>query len=44
MPWRVSGEWLKQHGCPRRPRDEIPLPFVWTSGGEKPPESSGSVP
>ena len=36
MPWWVSGEWLRRHGCPRRPLGEVPISFVWMSGGEGP--------
>ncbi|MCY3567905.1 MAG: hypothetical protein OXH38_04720, partial [Chloroflexi bacterium] len=38
MPWRVSEEWLQEHGCPRREFGDVPIPFVWTPDGDGPPE------
>ncbi|MYH48310.1 MAG: hypothetical protein F4151_01955 [Gammaproteobacteria bacterium] len=38
MPWRVSREWLQEHGCPRKEFGEVPIPFVWTPDGDGPPE------
>ncbi|MXY43548.1 MAG: hypothetical protein F4Y50_05760 [Dehalococcoidia bacterium] len=26
MPWRVSEEWLQEHGCPRREFGDVPIP------------------
>ncbi|MCY3558422.1 MAG: hypothetical protein OXH13_07230 [Chloroflexi bacterium] len=38
MPWWVSEGWLREHGCPRRPLGEVPIPFVWLPDGEGLPE------
>ena len=38
MPWWVSEEWLKEHGCARRELGDVPIPFVWMPGGNGPPE------
>lgn len=34
----LSGEWLQEHGCPRREFGDVPIPFVWTPDGDGPPE------
>ena len=38
LPWWVSEDWLRQHGCPRRALGELPIPFVWLPDGEEPPQ------
>ena len=38
MPWWVSEEWLKEHGCARRELGEVPIPFVWTPDADYFPE------
>jgi len=38
MPWWVSEGWRREHGCPRRPLGEVPIPFVWLPDGEGLPE------
>ena len=38
IPWWVSEDWLREHGCLRRPLGDAPIPFVWLPEGEGPPE------
>lgn len=38
MPWWVSEDWLREHGCSRRELGEVPIPFVWMPDGDGPPE------
>lgn len=38
MPWWVSEEWLKEHGCRRRELGDVPIPFVWMPDFNEPPK------